>query len=43
MFFQEEPTRELNYVLFDVKASDPDRKKIADDVQLIYKDFLGSS
>jgi peptidyl-prolyl cis-trans isomerase D len=43
MFFQEEPTRELNYVLFEVKASDPDRKKISDDVQLIYKDFLPSN
>jgi peptidyl-prolyl cis-trans isomerase D len=43
MFLQEEPTRELNYVLFEVKASDLDRKKIADDVNLIYKDFLSSS
>jgi peptidyl-prolyl cis-trans isomerase D len=43
MFFQEEPSRELNYVLFEVKASDPDRKKISDDVQLIYKDFLSSN
>jgi peptidyl-prolyl cis-trans isomerase D len=42
MFFQEEPTRELNYVLFEVKASDLDRKKIADDVNLIYKDFSSS-
>lgn len=39
LFYQEEPTRELNYVLFDVKASDQDRKKIADDVQMIYKEF----
>ncbi len=43
MFFQEEPSRELNYVLFEVKASDLDRKKIADDVSQIYKDFLSSS
>ena len=43
MFFQEEPTRELNYVLFEVKASDLDRKKITEDVTLIYKDFLSSS
>jgi peptidyl-prolyl cis-trans isomerase D len=43
MFFQEEPTRELNYVLFEVKASDLDRKKIAEDVNLIYKDFLSSN
>ena len=43
MFFQEESTRELNYVLFEVKASDLDRKKIAEDVNLIYKDFLFSS
>jgi len=43
LFFQEEPTRECNYVLFEVKASDIDRKKIADDVQQIYKEFLVSS
>ena len=43
MFFQEEPSRELNYVLFEVKASDIDRKKISDDVQSIYKDFLSSN
>jgi peptidyl-prolyl cis-trans isomerase D len=43
LFFQEEPTRELNYVLFEVKASDIDRKKIAEDVQQIYKEFLVSS
>jgi peptidyl-prolyl cis-trans isomerase D len=43
LFFQEEPTRELNYVLFEVKASPSDRKKIADDVNQIYKDFLTSS
>ncbi|MGA3012977.1 MAG: peptidylprolyl isomerase [Bacteroidales bacterium] len=39
MFFQEEPSRELNYVLFEVKPSDADRKKIADDVTQLYKDF----
>ncbi len=43
MFFQEERTRELNYVLFEVKASDLDRKKITEDVNSIYKDFLSSS
>ncbi len=43
MFFQEEPIRELNYVLFDVKPSEFDRKKIADDVNQIYKDFFTSS
>jgi len=43
IFFQEEPTRELNYVLFEVKASDLDRKKITEDVNLIYKDFLSSN
>jgi peptidyl-prolyl cis-trans isomerase D len=43
LFFQEEPTRELNYVLFDVKPSASDRKKIADDVNQIYKDFLLSN
>ena len=43
VFFQEEPSRELQYVLFDVKASDADRKKIADDVTQIYKDFSTST
>ncbi len=43
MFYQEEPTREINYVLFEVKASDADRKKITEDVTSIYKDFLNSS
>lgn len=43
MFFQEEPTRELNYVLFEVKASEQDKKKIAEDVVSIYKDFMASS
>jgi peptidyl-prolyl cis-trans isomerase D len=43
LFFQEEPTRELNYVLFEVKASDLDRKKITEDVNSIYKDFLTSN
>ena len=42
VFFQEEPSRELQYVLFDVKASDADRKKIADDVTH-YKDFSTST
>ena len=39
IFFQEEPSREINYVLFEVKPSDADRKKIADDVTQLYKDF----
>jgi len=43
MFFQEEPSRELNYVLFEVKPSDGDRKKIADDVIQLYKDFSAST
>ncbi|MCX6246632.1 MAG: SurA N-terminal domain-containing protein [Bacteroidetes bacterium] len=43
LFFQEAATRELNYVLFEVKASDLDRKKISEDVKLIYKDFTASS
>ena len=43
MFYQEDPTREIDYVLFEVKASDIDRKKIGEDVSSIYKDFLSSN
>jgi len=43
MFFLPEPMREINYVLFEVKASDADRKKIKEDVSLIHKEFLSST
>jgi peptidyl-prolyl cis-trans isomerase D len=42
-FDQDEPIRILDYVIFDVTASATDRKKISDDVQSIYKDFLAST
>lgn len=42
-FEQEEPIRMLDYVIFEVTPSATDRKKIADEVQSIYKDFLTSN
>ncbi|MCK9423795.1 MAG: SurA N-terminal domain-containing protein [Bacteroidales bacterium] len=42
-FYQDEPSRDLDYVTFEVIPSDPDRKKIAADVALLYKDFASSS
>ncbi len=41
-FYQEEAMRELDYVLFEVKPSDIDRKKIYEDVQVLYTDFQAS-
>ncbi len=41
-FFMEDPTRELDYVLFEVKASDIDRKKTAEDVAMLFRDFQTS-
>ena len=42
-FNQDEPFRDLDYVLFEVAPSDPDRKKIAADVAQLYKDFATST
>jgi peptidyl-prolyl cis-trans isomerase D len=42
-FEQEEPTRDLDYVVFDVVPSDADRKKISQDVEAIFRDFQTSS
>jgi peptidyl-prolyl cis-trans isomerase D len=42
-FTQEEPAREVKYVLFEVKASDSDRKKISEDVASIYNEFMAST
>lgn len=39
-FEQDEPMRVLDYVTFDVLPSATDQKKISDEVQSIYKDFL---
>ena len=40
-FFNDEAYRDLDYVIFDVLPSVADRKKTAEDVALLYKDFLG--
>lgn len=42
-FFQDEATRDLDYVVFEVSASNQDRKKIADDVSKLYVDFQAST
>lgn len=42
-FLQEEPMRDLDYIVFDVAPSDLDRKRIAEDVAQLYKDFASSS
>jgi peptidyl-prolyl cis-trans isomerase D len=41
-FFMEEASRDLDYVIFDVLPSDIDRKKTAEDVAQLYKDFQSS-
>jgi peptidyl-prolyl cis-trans isomerase D len=41
-FFMEEASRDLDYVLFEVVPSDIDRKKTAEDVAFLYKDFQTS-
>ena len=38
-FYQEEASRDLDYVLFEVQASNLDRKKISEDVNKLYADF----
>ena len=41
-FFMDEDYRDLDYVLFEVKPSDIDRKKTAADVAQLFKDFQSS-
>ncbi len=41
-FFMEEASRDLDYVLFDVLPSDLDRKRTAEDVAQLYKEFQSS-
>jgi peptidyl-prolyl cis-trans isomerase D len=41
-FFKDEASRDLDYVLFEVQPSDIDRKKTAEDVNLLFKDFQTS-
>jgi peptidyl-prolyl cis-trans isomerase D len=42
-FFQEDAYRDVDYVAFEVTASDSDRKKTAQDVQQLYKDFCSTT
>jgi len=39
-FYQDEALRDLDFVVFDVAPSVTDRKKTAEDVNQLYKDFL---
>jgi len=41
-FHSDEATRDVDYVLFEVTASDLDRKKTAEDVQSLFRDFQAS-
>jgi len=42
-FYMDEAARDIDYVVFDVKPSDVDRRKTAEDVVQLYKDFQSSS
>jgi len=42
-FYNDEAYRDLDYVVFDVLPSQADRKRTAEDVALLYKDFLGTT
>lgn len=42
-FWQDEPLRDLDFVVFEVKPSDIDRKRTTEDVAQLYKDFMSSS
>lgn len=42
-FFADQPTRDIDFVVFEVTPSDADRKAIASDVQALYTDFLAST
>jgi peptidyl-prolyl cis-trans isomerase D len=42
-FYQDEASRDLEYVLFEVQPSNTDRKKIAEDVNKLYADFQTST
>ena len=39
-FYQDQQIRDLEYVIFEVLPSDADKKKIAEDVQNLYTDFI---
>ncbi len=42
-FYQDNATRDIDYVVFEVKPSDNDRKRIAQDVNQLFGDFQSSS
>jgi peptidyl-prolyl cis-trans isomerase D len=42
-FFNDEAYRDLDYILFEVIPSTADRKKTAEDVALLFKDFQGAT
>ncbi|MCK9205322.1 MAG: SurA N-terminal domain-containing protein, partial [Bacteroidales bacterium] len=42
-FYQDEPYRDLDFIAFEVVPSDQDRRKISEDVALLYKDFVTST
>lgn len=42
-FYQDEATRDIDYVVFEVKPSGADRKRIAQDVEVLFNDFQSSS
>jgi peptidyl-prolyl cis-trans isomerase D len=42
-FYTEEASRDIDFVMFEVKPSDLDRKKTAEDVRQLFKDFQSSS
>lgn len=42
-FYQDEAYRDIDYVVFEVKPSDIDRKKTAEDVTNLYRDFTTSA
>ncbi len=42
-FYQDEPFRDLDFVVFEVKPSNIDRRKTAEDIAQLYKDFQTSS
>jgi peptidyl-prolyl cis-trans isomerase D len=41
-FYMEDASRDIDYVLFEVKPSDIDRKKTTEDVAQLFKDFQSS-
>jgi len=42
-FYMDEAARDIDYVVFEVKPSDVDRRKTAEDIVQLYKDFQSSS